>query len=102
MTTTRTIITNPERLKEHHPDAIRMVVYDDGESWRRYLILDRKKVCDGLRRIRTQTSRRRWYIYPEWYPYYRGPGYGYAHEAYRVAKQSRRFVVYCQTGGLDI
>jgi hypothetical protein len=102
MTTNRTIITNPELLKEHHPDAIRMVVHDDGESWRCYLILDRKKVCEGLRRVRAQTSRRRWYIYPEWHAHYGGPGREYAHKPFRVAKQSRRFVVYGQTGGLDI
>ena len=101
--TTTTHITDPIILKGNHPDAVRLIVKDyDGESWTSYLVLDRAKVCDGLRRLREQGLPRREYVRPDWPAYYGGPGRPFAHRMYRTNRNSRRFVIWGQSGGLDI
>lgn len=101
--TTTTVTTDPAILQGNHPDAIRLIVKDyDGEAWTSYLVLDRAKVCERLRQLREQGLSRRWAIRPDWPAYYRGPGRAFAHRMFRVARHSRRFVVYGQCGGLDI
>lgn len=99
------IITDREELKKHSPYALRLVIhyYGGGESWRKYLILNRRKILYDLKRAKTKKAKE--FVVdnykPGWYDYYRGPGYGFAREPYTCHK-NKRFIVIAQSGGLDI
>jgi hypothetical protein len=78
-----------------------------GESWIRYVAVSRKHLLAKVR-----TMRKSGYQYNEikvaellpdmfWPVRYGGPGQAFQRKPYRF-RSNRRYIVYCQTGGLDI
>ena len=92
-------------------NGVRRVTLDFyGESWHSYTIIPRSLMIAGIRHRRSQGAQYhdcdwwtlvdgldRW-IAPEGYG---GPGRPFAREPHRIYG-SRRYVVICQSGGLDI
>ena len=99
----RTIITDPAKLAEHHPAAVRLVVHGDFECWTRHLVLDRAKCCEIYRSLVAARGRfSAWSeaFHPGWFARYRGPGQSFQRQPWK--RKSKRFVVISQQGGLDI
>lgn len=99
-----TVITGP-KAKEHHTAAVRLVVHGDYECWTRYLVLDRSQVISEIRRYRelgySYGDSLRNAICPLWTCGESGPGRPFSRLAHRM-KTGRRWIVWAQSGGLDI
>lgn len=99
------IITG-EKAREHHCAAVRLVVHGDHECWTRYLVLDRAKVISEIRRYRElgygyeQSLRNA--ICPLWSSGESGAGREFSRLPFRMKTGSRRWIVWVQSGGLDI
>jgi hypothetical protein len=98
------------RTVQIYDDGIRAVTfYHHGESWTRYVIVPRPTAIRYLRRLRRKWKRPandcHWW---DWLPlsllgceHYGGPGHGFAHAPTQL-QYGRRFLVFAQSGGLDV
>ena len=109
----RSDVGNPSaRLVRLYTGGIREVVHGDSEAWSRYIIIPRRLVLNEIRKLRAKGCAivgnwNFWELLPE------GaselicsesngyPGGPFVRAPYK-AKSSRKFVVICQSGGLDI
>jgi len=110
---TETIHTtgNTRRCVQTFSQGIRRVTFDrGGESWTAYMIIPRRALIAGIRKMRQHGAQYHdcdwWTLVPDldrWFRSagYGGPGQAFANEPYRYG-QSRRFIVMAQSGGLDI
>ena len=108
----RKVITDREHLQQVHPQAVRLVVYGDRESWTRYLILDRAelvKTVAAYRRRGAQPWAAAALARPFWAERYGGPGQSFSHCPWKMKRKApgrpftaRRYVIIVQSGGLDI
>lgn len=96
----------------HDNHLVRTVVHRWEDGWTKYVIIPRELAIKFARRMRAKHRKYSgytiWmgdpkilageYLRPE---HYSGPGRSFAHRPCRV-RASRRFVVYRQTGGIDV
>ena len=87
--------------------------YEQGEEWHKYVIIPRELALQHVRK--TKAKHRQYTGYTYWMcdpvncvpdgclrsPSYNGPGRWYTNSAVRY-RSSRRFVVFYQSGGLDV
>lgn len=90
--------------------GIRRVVVGDRECWTTYTIIPRAAMVAGVRRLRANG---RQYHDCDWWKLisgmdrwiapggYGGPGRAFSNDPHRM-RSSRRYVVYAQSGGLDV
>lgn len=101
----KTTIITGSKAKEHHIAAVRLVVRGDYECWTRYLVLDRAEVIKEIRRYRelgySYGQALRNAICPLWTCGESGPGRAFQRLPFRM-KTGRRWIVWVQSGGLDI
>lgn len=105
-------IVTGEAARRHHPHAVRVVIKyydDDGCEWQRWLVIDRKKAMSDVSNSRKECpncrARALSFIEPTgdgWEAYYGGPGMGFARRPYRLKRRSRRWIVWVQSGGVDV
>lgn len=109
----RSDVGNPSaRLVRLYTGGIREVVHGDSEAWSRYIIIPRRLILNEIRRLRAKGcqvigSWNFWELLPdgaselirsETNGY---PGGPFVRAPYKM-KSARKFVVICQSGGLDI
>jgi len=98
------------RVVRLYTGGIREVVIGDSEYWSRYVIVPRKTVVAEIRKMKAKGFRR-FDTLEEYLPeqafdlmrseHYGGPGCAFIHRPYK-RKSGRKWVVYAQSGGLDI
>ena len=98
------------RVVRLYTGGIREVIVGDSEYWSRYVIVPRKTVVAEIRKMKAKGFRRfdtlEEYLPEQAYEliggeHYSGPGRGFAHRPCKL-KSGRKWVVYAQSGGLDI
>ena len=98
------------RVVRLYTGGVREVVIGDSEYWQRYVIIPRKTVLAEIRKMKAKGFRRfdslQEYLPEQAYElidaeYYSGPGRAFAHRHYKL-KSNRKWIVYAQSGGLDI
>lgn len=109
-----TVITDVEKVKKHHEFAEKLIVKEyNGESWTRYLIIDRRKVNAKLRKLKSLAKAKEWvyyYLNPNWSSHYNGPGQIFHMDVFRLVRsnqtgryfRNKRYIVFSQMGVLDI
>ncbi len=95
------------RYVAQYPRGIRVVVLGDRESWTKYIIAPRRTLVAAIRKRRARGAQYHdcdtWRELPRVFSCAGGdnPGGPFAREPWRIAN-NRRFVVYAQSGGLDV
>ena len=98
------------RVVRLYTGGVREVVIGDSEYWSRYVIVPRKTVVAEIRKMKAKGFRRfdslEEYLPEQAYDlmrseHYGGPGRAFVRAAHKH-KSGRKWVVYAQSGGLDI
>ncbi len=100
-----TTIKTDASIHSHHKAAERLIVHEFSDSWTRYLIINRKKLLTLYKKLR-QRGLSMFDAYQELLPYWHGESYGGPGRPFTrcpfICHKSRRYVVWCQSGGWDV
>lgn len=104
----RKTVSDPKILRNHNHNAVRLrgICFDGGEGWSRYLWIDRAEALEHYRELRQRgydiLDAYHEAVFPNWSSGYRGPGRSFSTIPERIKGRSRKWIVWTQTGGMDV
>lgn len=104
----RTTVRQCDGLRKHQRNAVRMrvVAFNGGEAWSRYLWVDREEALEHYRELRRKgyDSLDAYHeaVFPRWSSGYGGPGGSFSTIPQTIKGRSRKWILWTQSGGWDI